>query len=193
MPLDHPLAQPNEIREWILGFSLVRSGSDFTGHCGYALNHYMQLVEPALFNPAKRALASLVLRYPGLGWTGVGVQSGILRYEPSLSAFVPLIERANWLNLVCDKTLDLMGGRSRVRALFGNDLVSMHEVAHGVVIQAGPSPQLGDLGHRDFVEPYRQVAKVLRPIRIDELSGMGAGFMQTATNEWLNAFDREYQ
>ena len=30
LPLDHPLAQPNEIREWILGFSLVRSGSDWS-------------------------------------------------------------------------------------------------------------------------------------------------------------------
>ena len=194
LPLDHPLAEPAAIRDWILDFSLVKAGSDFTGHCGYALNHYMQPARSSLFDPAEKALASLVLRYPGLGFAGAAVQSRILRYEPKLSEFVPLIERANWLNLVCDKTLDLIGGRSRVRTLLGDDLpISMHEVEHGVAIQAGPSPQLGDLGHRDFVEPYRRVAKVLRPIRIADIPGMGGWFMQTETNDWLNAFDKEYQ
>ena len=194
VPLDHPLADPAAIRDWILDFSLVKNGADFTGHCGYALNHYLQPIDRDLYDPAKKALASFVLRYPGLGFNGGGIQSRILRYEPKLSEFVPLIERANWLNLVCDKTLDLIGGRSHVRTLLGDDLPkSMHEVAHGVAIQAGLSPQVGDLGHRDFVEPYRRVAKVLRPIRIDEIPGMGGWFMQTETNEWLNALDKEYQ
>src|SRR5439155_21914312 len=171
---------------WILDFSLAKAGSDFTGHCGYALNHYMQPAQSSLFDPAEKALASLVLRYPGLGFAGAAVQSRILRYEPKLSEFVPLVERADWLNLVCDKTLDLIGGRSRVRTLLGDDLpMSMHEVEHGVAIQAGLSPQVGDLSHRDFVEPYRRVSNVVLPIRIDEIAGMGGWVMPTEMNEGL--------
>lgn len=194
LPLDDRLANPVNIVPWILDFPLVKANAVFTGHCGYALNYYMQAARPSLYNPAKRWLSSLVLRYPGLGWYGAAVQSRILRYEPGLSHFIPLIKRANWITLVGDRTLDCIGGRSAVRTRLGDDLpVKVHEVEGGLVIQAGLVPQIGDIGHRDFLPLYRRVAKVLRPIRISELAGLGSGFMQTATNEWLNALDKEFE
>jgi len=194
LPLDHPLAAPERVRDWILDFSLVKTGSIFTGYCGYALNYYAQAVRPSLYIPATRALASLVLRYPGIGWNGGGVQSRILRYELGIFDFVPLIKRANWLTLVCDKTLDIIGGRSVVAGQLGTDLsINLYNLAHGLGIQAGVAPEVGDLGHRQFLPCYRRVARVLRPVRIPDLAGAGAEFMQGATTDWLDSLDKDYK
>ena len=68
----------------------------------------------------------------------------------------------------------------------------MHEFPWGILVQAGAAPQLGNVEHRDFLPVYRDVARVLRPIRVKEIAGMGRGFSDDAADEWLNAFDREY-
>jgi hypothetical protein len=194
LALDHPLADPAALGAWIFELALMKTGYAYTGHCGYALNFYDQAARTSLYNPAKSALASRVLRYPGLGFHGGAVQSKVLRYEPELTGFIPLIERANWLNLACDATLDRIGGRSGVRTALGDDLpISVHEMKNGVAIQAGPAPQIGDLANRDFIPLYRRVAKVLRPVRVAGLDGTGTGLLRPATNEWLNAFDVEYK
>ena len=194
LPLDHPLADPAKAVDWFLDFSLLKTGRIFAGHCGYALNYYGQPVESTLYEPAKKALASLVMRYPGLGWNGGAVLPRILRYEPGQNDFVPLIKRANWLTVACDKTLDCIGGRALFQNLAGGEsALTLIQLEHGLAIQAGPEPQIGDLGHRDFLPLYRRVASALRAIRIPELDGAGAGFMRIATNEWLNALDKEYE
>jgi len=194
LPLDHSLAVPERAVGWILEFPVAKTGSIFTGHCGYALNHYTQAVLPGLYKPATRALASLVQRHPGLGWHGGGVQSRILRYELRIGDFVPLIKRANWVTLICDKTLGLIGGRPHVSAQLGNDLqISLHNLDHGLAIQAGATPEVGNLGQRDFLPLYRRVAAVLHPVRLLDLAGAGAEFMQAATTNWLDGLDKEYK
>jgi hypothetical protein len=193
LPLDHPLAEPPRFRDWALGFQLVRSGPVFSAYCGYALNFYRQAARSSLYGPAQKLLASLCLRHPGFDWDGGGVQPRVLRYQPELPGFLPLVKRVSWLNLVCDKTVNFLGGRDQLRARLGGEhSVTVQDLDHGLVIQAGPAPQIGDVGRRDFVPPYRQVEAVLRPARIDDVDGLGGGFMAGATNEWLNAFVKDY-
>jgi hypothetical protein len=193
LPLDHPLAEPERLRAWVLEFQLVKTWPVFSGQAGYALNFYRQAARSSLYGPTQQLLASLCQRYPGFDWDGGGVQPRILRYQPELRGFLPLLKRVNWLNLVCDKTIGFLGGRDSLRArLQGEQPITVQDHEHGLAIQAGPIPQIGDLGHRDFVPAYRQVARVLRPVRIDDMDGLGGGFMVGATNEWLNAFDKNY-
>ena len=77
--------------------------------------------------------------------------------------------------------------------LVSNGSISVSDLEHGLVIQAGAAPQIGDVGHHDFVPDYRHVESALRPARIDEMDAFGGQFREDRTNEWLNAFVREYE
>jgi hypothetical protein len=193
LPLDHHLAAPARLRDWVLDFQLVKAWPVFSGQVGYALNFYRQAARSSLYRPTQTLLASLCQRYPGFDWDGGGVQPRILRFQPEVPGFLPLLKRVSWLNLVCNKTMGFLGGRENLPVrLRGEQPVTVHDQEHGLAIQAGPDPQVGDLGQRDFIPAYRQVARVVRPVRIDDIDGLGAGFMGVATNEWLNAFDKDY-
>jgi len=192
VPPEHPLAAPEAVRTWMLDLEMLRSTDEFSGYCGCALNYYVQPGEADLYLPAKMALSSFCLRYPGLGWDGA-IQGKIFRYDPAIDDLLPLVKRANWLTLLSSRTVEFLGGRDRLAADLGSDQsVSFDDLPLGVAIQAGPEPQTGDLGQRDFLPLYRRVARAVRRARVDEIDGDGKGFMRTATNQWLNAFDVEY-
>lgn len=142
----------------------------------------------------KEKLGSLLLRHPGLDWYRAGTNRDfILRYDVERSDFVPLVKRANWLNLVSDVTLEYLAGREGVRRELSDDPeIAVRDLAHGVAIQAGAEPRLGDVARRDFLPAYRRVAKALRPMRAESYEGVGPPFGDEAANEWLNALDREY-
>jgi hypothetical protein len=192
LPLDHPLAEPDKLIPWILDLKLVKESSEFTGYCGLALNAFNQPVFPSLHVPAQQAMASLVLRHPGFGWEGGGLPE-ISRYEPETNEFRLLVKRANWLNLICDNTLACLGGRASVQEqVKSHPEITVYELKHGLAIKAGDTPQIGDIGHRDFIPAYQKIAKIIRPVRIPKIGGHGAALMSPAANEWLNAFDKEY-
>ncbi len=191
LPLDHPLAEFEKLIGWMLDLELVKKGASFTGYCGLALNQFEQIVFRSLYGPAGRALKSLVLRHPGLGWVKYGTPE-IIRYEPETNEFRLLVKRANWFNVICDHTLDVIGGRPAVlKQLKAYPDLSSHELDHGLAIRAGDAPKIGDVGHRDFIPLYRELAAIIRPIRIPKIGGLGGEFMSDQTNEWLNAFDKE--
>jgi hypothetical protein len=124
---------------------------------------------------------------------GGGSQARIFRYRSDRGDILPRIKRANWLTLLCDRTVEAAGGTDSLRAALGNDLpIQMDRLPHGLWIQAGAAPQHGDLAQRDFIPAYRRGARALRAVRIEEMGSLGKEFMSTAANEWLNAFDVEY-
>jgi hypothetical protein len=193
LPLDHPLAEPARLRDWVLEFELLESTTGFSGFAGYALN-YMDLVTDSDHKQLSlQSLASLCRRYPGFGMSDGSAQSKIFRYRPDPGDILPRIKRANWLTLLCDRTVDAVGGADSLRAALGNGLpIQMDRLPHGLWIQAGAAPQHGDLAQRDFIPAYRRVARALHGVRIEEIDTLGKEFMSTAANEWLNAFDVEY-
>jgi hypothetical protein len=193
VPLNHPLAEPDRLRDWALGFSLVQNGAVFSAYAGYALNYYQQAARSNLYGPTEKLLASTCLRHPGFDWDGCGELPRIVRFVPDPLGFVLLVKRAAWLTMVCDKTLALLGGRDQVRdRLRDEPAIVVRDLDRGLVIQAGPAPEVGDVGRRDFVPVLRRVAHELRPVRIERIGGLGGGFMEDATNDWLNAFDKAY-
>jgi hypothetical protein len=190
LPLDHPMAEPKKLIAWILELKIVQESQSFTGYGGYVLNHFRQPGLPYLDKPTLQALASLLLRYPGLGWYGGGLP-GLSRYVPESNEYLLLMKRANWFNLACDVTLAHVGGRETAQKQLENGPgMKMYQLAHGLAFQAGAAPQTGDLGHREFLPEYRYIAKVIRPIRLERFGS--TDILQDQANEWLNFFDKEY-
>ena len=139
-------------------------------------------------------LAALCLRHPGLDWDNTGsVQNFLLRWDRTLSDFLPQIKRVNWLTFVSDRALVYLGGREQLTNMLGIDpAIVVHPLEHGVCIQAGPAPQLGDIARQEFLPTYRRVTAALRAIRLEKHSGVGGGFSDDQAMDWLNGLDRNY-
>jgi hypothetical protein len=77
------------------------------------------------------------------------------------------IKNIDWLTLVGDAFLARSGGRDgvrqRLRPLAG---VVVHELQHGVMIQAGPRPAFGDVNRRERLDLYYEIGRVLKPLMI---------------------------
>lgn len=189
LPLDHPLADPERFREWVLGFRLLHGEVPFTAYGGYAINAFNQPTR-SVHEPAQKLLAATVLRHPGFDWDGGGPQARICEFFPGPARFLLRIKRINWLNLVCDRTLEHIGGRKKVVATLESDPdIAVKALEHGLLIQAGPKPQVGDLAAHDFTPVYRTVARALRGLRIRELGEVDG--LGEQTNQWLNELDTD--
>jgi TseV toxin immunity protein TsiV len=205
LPLDHELSSPPRFLEWILGFPGVRSAVFSSGHAGLALNHDAGVSDTKIRDAASGRLAALCLRHPGLDWDNYGsVGSQLLRWQPDSAQFadpeanmlnvdfLPRIKRVNWLTFVSTKAVRYLGGLDKLRNKLKDPEITVHELAHGIAIQAGPAPRLGDVSRRDFLPVYRRVASVLRPMRLDKHGSFGRHFSDEAAAEWLDGLDREY-
>lgn len=194
LPLDHELAAPDKFVEWVLGFQLVKAWPFVSGYAGLALNHYSTISATNVLRVMHMKMASFSLRYPGLDWLDTGsVANRVLRYRQEIRGFLPLIRRVNWLTLLSNRSVDYLGGSGALLQQIGTDMpITARPQEHGLVIQSEPEPRLGDVAHRDFIPAYRRVAAALRTVRMENIEGPGTGFSDEAANEWLNAFDRNY-
>lgn len=103
------------------------------------------------------------------------------------------IKGVNWLTFVGDTLLERLGGRAGARGLAAAAAVPVEEYPKGMLFQAGPVPQIGDLEAGLVPEAYRTVARLLKPLRsphkdiiIHTPPGIDArAFAQT----WLSRFD----
>jgi hypothetical protein len=100
------------------------------------------------------------------------------------------IKCVNWLTFIGEWAIDELGGRAKIKARLGDDII-VHELPHGLMIQAGPEPGFGDVNRREELPLYRKVGQVLKPLRIpldvlgsyDEIGG------GQNTRNWLARFD----
>jgi len=78
------------------------------------------------------------------------------------------IKGGNWLTVLGDRYVVEMGGTDRLeadlRAL--DDRFLVHRYDGGVLIQAGPRPQLGDAERNLWPALYVKLAKYLKPLRV---------------------------
>jgi len=193
LPIDHPLADGPKFADWVLGFQLVRSWPFLSGFAGYALNFYAETSSDALRRPMQNQLAVWSLRHAGFDWHQASTfATRLLRYQPDIVDILPLVKRANWLNLVADKSLSYLGGRDIVRERLGQGLLP-HNLEYGMAIQAGSAPAIGDVERGDFLPGYRRVAAALRAVRIEDMDSTSTGFSEEGMDDWLNAFDHDYE
>jgi hypothetical protein len=194
LPLNHTLVESSQWLDWILNFEAVKNWPFLSGHCGYALNYFDEVGSSTIRKAMNKRLASLTLRYPGLDCEITGFLTQLLQYDSEWTTktgyLLPLIKRVNWLTLISNRAIDYLGGRDVITSAFVDEPpIKLHPLKEGLVIQAGDVPQLGDIGHRDFIPVYRSVAKVLRQVRLEKVKGLRWG---EAENEWLNALDKNY-
>ena len=124
------------------------------GYAGLGLIRSMdggtaQLAEPAIYPLAER--------FPGL------------EIDDPIAHTLYLedgIKGVNWLTIVSDPLLARIGRRAGVRSQF-SDRITVHDTVGGLIIQAGPVPQLGDRETGFIPERYREVYRVLRPLQAD--------------------------
>jgi hypothetical protein len=149
------------------------------GLAGYALNWN---TSTRFVDTARAFMGALRGRFPGLDLS----DPGSTKYVAGKG-----IKCANWLTLLNQKSVDQLGGRKKLTAALGKEVV-IHDVPHGVILQAGPAPQFGDTNRREDVPLYRQVGRVIAPIRSHihpPFLKVGPLVSQTATEEWLARFD----
>jgi hypothetical protein len=106
------------------------------------------------------------------------------------------IKGVNWLTVVGDRYLGELGGADKV----ASDLAALdrgflvHRFGAGVLIQAGPRPQLGDAQRDIWPSLYVKLAKYLKPIRVTkhnpfQRGGPNSLFDKDRSEAWLRRFD----
>jgi hypothetical protein len=190
-PLCHALAEPRALIHWVKSLRVVAEGPLVAGHCGFALNDYRNIGSRELGRRIGEALASYSLRHPGFDWRSP-VSHSLMQFRRDADDLIPMIKRVNWMTFIGQRSVEFLGGLGRIQSSLADEEIVIHQQPWGVIVQAGASPQIGDVGRRDFIPAYRKVASALRPIRLPRVDGSGIGFTDEAAKEWLNAFDRSY-
>jgi hypothetical protein len=205
IPLNHPLVLSGEIVGWLCRLMLVARCRFISGSCGIGLNFPYNSPQSLPYEQGKitrNRVAALVLRHPGFDLREMELSIGIklMQYDRDYAEEVqapvarPYLKRANWLSFLGERQVELLGGAARLQAAFADEPeIKLHPLRHGLCIQAGAWPQIGDVVEEDRIPLYQKVAKVLRPIRLQELRvswSYSDYFNDVGSNEWLNAFDR---
>ena len=106
------------------------------------------------------------------------------------------IKGVNWLTALDDECFERLGGRDAVLSDL-DEAFKFYNYDGGVLIQAGPVPQLGDVNQRHIPRYYQQLARKLKPLRM--VFPQGHSLLKSprpqeksgadVSNEWLARFD----
>lgn len=127
------------------------------GTAGFAF--YWKDTDTTTDEYANQWLGRHLLKHPGLAtgdlmaW-GVGVERGIANI--------------GWLTFVGDALVDALGGRPELAKRLAGTGVTLRSYAHGVALQAGPVPELGDVNRKRELPLHRVVGRVLEPVFVDD-------------------------
>jgi hypothetical protein len=124
------------------------------GVAGFSL-----IFEAGLEQHAKHAYSAMK-RHPGLEF--IDSDSFSIEVESQFNR----IKGVNWLTVLGDEVLKELGGIETARKALESGS-TLHEYTGGVVIQAGPVPQLGDSYHNLIPQRYREVAQFTQPVRFE--------------------------
>ena len=190
-PVDHALAQdPLRMLSWVKQLQLVSGGHFASGHCGYTLK--CDIATDAVAFAMEPRFAALCQQYPGLEFAVSPGVVRLLRYSAQQTKILHRVFRTNWLTLLSGNCVEQLGGIKVLRTALGDGAATIHELGNdAVILQAGPEPGFGDRSQRDFLPAYRQVARCIRPIRIDTLDRTPTGSFESWTQDWLEAFDHD--
>jgi hypothetical protein len=133
--------------------------------------------------PYQRTVRELAERFPGLD-----ADTG-----PNTSRRIgDGIKGVNWLTVLSERCIDKVGGIEYLRARL-DETFYFYRYEGGIIIQAGPKPQIGDATADNWPRHYVTLAKVLKSVQITthnpmHFGGTG-GFDYEATLAWLVRFD----
>lgn len=99
------------------------------------------------------------------------------------------IKGVNWLTLLSPPFVERLGGRAALRAQL-SEAIMLHDLPSGLMIQAGPAPGLGDVNAGERLPLYREVHRVLKPVRVVDHWLLGDRVFKTdETRRWMSRFD----
>lgn len=106
------------------------------------------------------------------------------------------IKGVNWLTLLGDRWVQEIGGLDYLRIRLGDDF-KLSPYEGGLMIQAGPKPQIGDVTANRWPQHYVTLAKVLKPIQVkvhgafhrNDPMGVQKRMDHAASLAWLFRFD----
>lgn len=193
-PLEHPLAKPKAFKSWILSLKAISEWPFVFASAGLSFNYVDFDTNSSINHILMNHIPSIVRRHPGLE-----IQ---LSYNPFLLSsrsdwleqhdyFLPLIGRCNWLTAVNNTYLQFISGYESVKTqLLEQHLVSIDSLSHGILVQVGDEPLLGDVEIPTTLQAYKQVSSILHAGRIPFYKLMTRIFLNAEiTEEWWNALD----
>lgn len=101
------------------------------------------------------------------------------------------IKGVNWLTVLSDPLVSRLGGIDGLQSRLPED-IPIHGYSGGILIQAGPYPQIGDWDRQLIPGHYRNVAQITRPVRAeygDCFLDPAEGDAIAVTRAWLERFD----
>lgn len=152
-----------------------------SGHAGYSLEYDARGDYRVV---AREKLAALVRRHAGLDVPCVENTSFVVHDG---------FKRVNWLTLLGAQLVERLGGADAIRGQLG-EAIEVRPLETGVLVRAGPRPEIGDVNRRDNLPLYHEVGRVLAPVRAREHPAVlyppdSLVASKEKTAEWLGQFD----
>lgn len=182
LPLIWAVEHPGMFPELVL--SLAKRLKPLSGYAGVGvLEPYdFYAAEPFLF-----LVRQIAERFPGL------------EIEDRISHVIELgkgIKGVNWLTLLGDRWVKEIGGLDYLKIRLGDEF-KLSPYDGGLMIQAGPKPQIGDVTADRWPRHYVTLAKVLKPIQVKnhrpfhfgDPNGIQQRMDHEASLAWLFRFD----
>ena len=202
LPVDHPLAEPERFTAWVMELQALKACHHVWGTAGYSIDRAWNISSRDLAHKAGGRVAALLARHPGLDlqrmWTSVRAYATFDReYLEFLqkAESKPYLKRANWLNFLTEGQVTFLGGVDKLCEMFAPwPTIRLQELAHGLMIQAGEAPVLGDMSTGNIPSEYATVAKAVARIRVPEIKPLSMGsdwFYDEGAEQWLNILERE--
>ena len=183
LPLTWFAEHPGTFQEFVL--RLAKRLRPLSGYAGIGVLEPLDVYDRQPYMATVRQIAE---RFPGL------------EVESTYVHVIHLgegIKGVNWLTLLGERWTQQIGGLDYLRIRLGDDF-KLTPYDGGVMIQAGPKPQIGDVTKSCWPQHYITLAKVLKPIQIKEHYAFhlgdpdpsGAPRMDSEASEaWLFRFD----
>lgn len=175
LPVEYMLDDPERFAK--LASAMAQRLKFATGSAGFSVNlvpEQWQWMEGEHLYMLSRRFSGLDLGVPGK-WSKYAIRG---------------LKTVNWLTFLGDGMAQGVGGRSGIKSnLPGSSTLT--ELDHGVMIQAGVTPLLGDVNLQEDMSAYRDVARVLKPVSLPgEIVPAECWIIggEANTHRWLNRF-----
>lgn len=153
LPLDLFAEHPSTFQDFVLSFATRLR--PLSGYAGIGVLEPLDIHAREAFQSTVKQIAD---RFSGLEIENCGVTS----IHASKG-----IKGVNWLTLLGDPWVQMIGGLDYLRVRLGEEF-KLTPYEGGLMIQAGPKPQIGDAAANRWPAHYVTLAKVLKPIQIKD-------------------------
>ncbi|MES1188961.1 MAG: type VI immunity family protein [Myxococcales bacterium] len=187
LPVDHELGRAEALARWLTSLDLLKRGTFGSIEACFGL-----AASTSVDRETARREQAACSRYPGLDAFRYS-HSGQVRVDRDYPDMIPLVRRPAWTNVLHELTLRALGGEATIRTQLADaPEVRVTAFEHGVIVQAGDRPELGDLNRGDLLPVLRQVAQVLGPVRARKLVEAEAE-RHPFWEQFFNTFEKSYQ